>query len=99
MDRRGRAGQVVDLVDLDVEREGHVVAHQLEARVVQADGDVLLAAGEEIVDAQHVVAGASSRSHRCEPRKPAPPVTNIRLLMMLPKSDPRSGTDTRPANP
>ena len=25
---------------------------------------------------------ASKRSHRCEPRKPAPPVTNIRLLML-----------------
>ena len=36
VDRRGRAGQVVDLVDLDIEREGHVVAHQLEARIADA---------------------------------------------------------------
>ena len=56
VDRRGRAGQVVDLVDLDVEREGDVVAHQLEVRVVQQVDDVVLGAGEEVVDAQHVVA-------------------------------------------
>jgi hypothetical protein len=36
VDRRGRAGKVVDLVDLDIERERHVVAHQLEARIGQA---------------------------------------------------------------
>ena len=41
--RRGRAGEVVDLVDLDVEREGHVVAHQLEARVAEQVRDVALA--------------------------------------------------------
>jgi hypothetical protein len=36
VDRRGRTGEIVDLVDLDIERERHVVAHQLEARIVQA---------------------------------------------------------------
>ena len=56
VDRAGRAGQVVDLVDLDVEREGHVVAHQLEHRVAQQVRDVALAAGEVVVDAEHVVA-------------------------------------------
>jgi hypothetical protein len=56
VDRRGRAGEVVDLVDLDIERERHVVAHQLEARVIQAAHDVLLAAGEVVVDAQYVIA-------------------------------------------
>ena len=29
-DRRRRAGQVVDLVDLNVERERHIVAHDLQ---------------------------------------------------------------------
>ena len=79
VDRRGRAGEVEDLVDLDVEREGHVVAHQLEARVAEQVRDVALGAGEEVVDAQHVVALLDRRSHRWEPRKPAPPVTRIRL--------------------
>jgi hypothetical protein len=41
MHRAGRAGQVVDLVDLDIERHGHVVTQQLEARVGQVLGHVL----------------------------------------------------------
>ena len=56
MDRRGRAGEVVDLVDLDKQRMGDVVAHRLEMRVGQQVRDVVLAAGEIIVDAEHVVA-------------------------------------------
>ena len=51
VDRRGRAGQVVDLVDLDIEREGDVVAHQLEAGFGQEMRDIGAPAGEEIVDA------------------------------------------------
>ena len=35
MDRRGGAGQIVDLIDLDIERKCHVVADQFEAMVVE----------------------------------------------------------------
>ena len=56
--RRGGAGEVVDLVDLDVEREGDVVAHRLEVRIAEQVRDVVLAPGEVVVDAQHVVAVA-----------------------------------------
>jgi hypothetical protein len=56
VDGAGRAGQVVDLVHLDIQREGDVVAHQLEARVVEQVGDVGLGAGEEVVGTEHVVA-------------------------------------------
>ena len=56
VDRRGGARQVEDLVDLDVERERHVVAHQLEARVAQEVRDVALGPREEVVDAKDVVA-------------------------------------------
>ena len=56
VDGRGGAGQVVDLVHLDVERKADVVAHQLEVRVVEQVRDVAPASGEEIVDAEHVVA-------------------------------------------
>jgi hypothetical protein len=57
MDRRGRAGEIVDLVDLHIEREGHVVPHHLEARLAQQMLDVAAAAGEIVVDAQHFMAG------------------------------------------
>ena len=39
-------------------------------------GDVGLLAGEEVVEADDVVPASTSRSHRCEPRNPAPPVTS-----------------------
>ena len=55
VDGAGGAGQVVDLVDLHVKREGDVVAHELEAGVVEQVRDVVLGAGEEVVGAEHVV--------------------------------------------
>ena len=79
MDRRRGAGEIVDFVDLDIERQGHVVAHELELRMAGEMRDIVLGAGEQIVDAQHVVPAAEQGSHRCEPRKPAPPVTRTRL--------------------
>jgi hypothetical protein len=48
-------GEVVDLVDFDVEREGHVVPDELEVRLAQKVRDVVLGPGEEIVDTQDVV--------------------------------------------
>ncbi len=56
MDGRGRAGQVVDLVHLHVKGEGDVVAHQLEVGVVEQVGDVVLGAGEEVINADDVMA-------------------------------------------
>ena len=58
-----------------------VVADHLEPRIRQEVRDVRLAAGEEIVDADDVVARAKSRSHRWLPRKPAPPVTTTTDMM------------------
>ena len=55
MNGRCRARQVVDLIHFDIEREGHIVAHQLEVRVIEQMGDVVLDAGEEIVKADDVV--------------------------------------------
>jgi hypothetical protein len=81
VDRRGRTGEVVDLVDLDIEREGHVVTHQLEARIVEARHDVLLGAGEVVVDAQHVVARRQQTLAEMRTEEARAPVTNTRLLM------------------
>ena len=53
--RRGRAGEIVDFVALQIERHGHVVADEIEARMAEQVRDVRLAAGEQIVDAEHVV--------------------------------------------
>ncbi len=50
-----RAREIVDLVHLHRERQGHVVAHELEARMMIKVIDVPLRAREEVVDAQNVV--------------------------------------------
>ena len=49
MDRRRRAGEVVDLVDFDVQRKGDVVADELEAGIVVQMLDVALGAGEKVI--------------------------------------------------
>ena len=41
---------------LCIEWEGHIVSHQLEERVIEQMGDVVLGAGEEIVEADDVMA-------------------------------------------
>ena len=51
---RGRTGEVIDLIDLDVERERHVVPHQFEMLVVEKMLDVLPGAG--VVGAEDIAA-------------------------------------------
>jgi hypothetical protein len=55
VDRRSRAGEVVDLVDLDVERERDVVAKELEIAMCEQRSDVPATSGKEIVDAEDLV--------------------------------------------
>ena len=40
-------GQVVDLDHLYIEREGHIVAHQLKVWIVEQMGDVVVGAGKK----------------------------------------------------
>ena len=56
MNGRRWASQIEDLIDLDEEREGDVVAQQLEAFVVEKVLDVASCAGKEVVDAEHLAA-------------------------------------------
>jgi hypothetical protein len=48
---RGRAGEIVDLIDFDVERERYIVANQLKPMVIEQMIDVASRAGEEVIDA------------------------------------------------
>src|SRR2546423_6549018 len=57
MDGRRRTRQVVDLIDLDIERKSDVVPHQLEARIPEQMLDVPFGAGEEIIRAENVLPG------------------------------------------
>src|SRR5690606_6949674 len=50
--RRRRACEVVDLIDLDVDRKRYVVANELEARVIEQMRDVEAGARVEVVEAK-----------------------------------------------
>ena len=56
MDRRRGAGEVVDLVDLDEERECNIVPQELEVRMIAEMSYVLLGPSEQIVDAEDLMA-------------------------------------------
>ena len=55
VDRRRGTGEVVDLVDFDMQRKRHVVADELEPRIGVQVVHVPFSAREQIVDAQHLV--------------------------------------------
>ena len=54
MDRGGRTSQIVDLIRLDIERKGHIVADQIEAVVIDHAIDVAACAGEIVIDADDI---------------------------------------------
>src|SRR5690349_21473532 len=53
MNRCCVAGEVIHLIDCEVERKSHVVAHRFEARMFAQPLDVALCAGKIIVDADN----------------------------------------------
>ena len=58
------------------------MAHQLEIRVAEQVRDVVLGAGEEIVDAEHVLAIGEQAFAKVRSEEPAPPVTRMRLRVL-----------------
>ena len=54
VDRRGRTSQIVNLIGLDIERKGHIVADQIEAMVVDDAIDVAAGAGEKVIDTDDI---------------------------------------------
>lgn len=55
VNRRGGTCQVIDLIYLNIEREGDVVAHQLKMWIIQQVRNVVFRASKEIVDADDIV--------------------------------------------
>jgi hypothetical protein len=54
MNGGSRTGKIVNLVDLDIERERDIVTNEFKAGVVNEMFDVALGAGEKVVDAQYI---------------------------------------------
>ena len=79
VDRRGRAGQIIDLVNLHIKRIDHIMTHQFEARVGQKMRDVAPAAGVEVIDTQHLMSVCEQPLAWKLPRNPSPLATTQRL--------------------
>jgi hypothetical protein len=58
MDRRGRASEILDFVNLHVKRKRDIVAYQFKAWIAQMLRNVVPDTGIEIVQAQDIVAFA-----------------------------------------
>ena len=55
MDRRNRTGEVVNLMQVDLERRDYVATENLEVRVVQQVADVVVCVCEVVVDPAHLM--------------------------------------------
>ena len=55
MRRRGRAGQIVNAINLELERVDDIVTDQFEVRIPQQMFDVLFSSGEKIVEADDIM--------------------------------------------
>jgi hypothetical protein len=58
------------------------VAQQFEVRVIEQVLDVVLGAGEEVVDTEDVVAGLEQAVAQVRAEEPRPPVTRMRLRVL-----------------
>ena len=52
---RCRAGKIVDLLDFHIEREGHIMTHELKAGIVQKFLDIGSGTGKKVVHAENFV--------------------------------------------
>jgi len=64
MDRRSRAGEVVDLIDLDEERKKDVVTQNLKMRVQEQACDIITRPGIKIIGANDIAPLARSLAQR-----------------------------------
>ena len=72
VDGRGRAREIVDFVNLDVEREGHVMTEELKIFVLPEVTHIALRASCEIVDAKHLMSISQEPVAKMRPQEPSP---------------------------
>lgn len=71
MNRGGRAGQVVDLIDLQQNRLNDVMPNELEPRVPKMVHQIILPPGKEIINHNHVVAPVKELVNKMRPNEPS----------------------------
>ncbi|KAL0457926.1 UNVERIFIED_CONTAM: hypothetical protein Slati_0419800 [Sesamum latifolium] len=72
MNRRGRASQMIDLIDFQQEWLNDVVPNQLKPGVPEMVHDVLLSPREEIINYDHAIASFDKPVNQMTPHKPCP---------------------------
>lgn len=72
MDRRGRASEVVDLVNLEQNRLNDVVSDELKPRISEVVDQVVLPSREEIINDDHAVPSRDQTVHKVAPHEPGP---------------------------
>ena len=55
VDRRSGAGEVIDLIDLQQDGLDHIMADQFKVRFAQQVANILLLAGEEVIEADDIM--------------------------------------------
>jgi len=87
VDRRSRTRKVIDLIDLEKDRLGDIVPYQLEPMIVQQIRDILLAASEEIIETNNVVALREQSFTKMRANKPGTAGNkNSHIILMAKKS-------------
>jgi hypothetical protein len=69
VNRACRTCQVVDLINLDIERKGNIVPLNLEVGIAAQVSHIALRSGKKIVDAQHLVTGSDQSIAQMRPEK------------------------------
>ena len=82
MDRRCGTGEMKNPIDLEQNRLHHVMPDQLEVRIARRCAMLARLPLKKLSRQVTSCLSLRSRSHRCEPMNPAPPVTSIRTLVV-----------------
>jgi hypothetical protein len=72
VNRRSRTGEIVDLVDLHIERERHVMAKELEGLMREQLIQVRACTCQEIIDAENFISLFDQPSTEMRPYEPGP---------------------------
>jgi hypothetical protein len=69
MNGRSRAGEVIYFISLDIKREADIMAHNLEAPVIEEVNDICAPTCIEVVHAQYLMAGLKESFTEVGPKK------------------------------
>ena len=72
VNRACRTGQIINLVNLEKNRHGHIMANKLKIGIGEEMGDIIFLATEKIIHADHICALRQQRLAEVRPQKAGP---------------------------